>query len=58
MRKLSLLLAVAFGPSLVAVFYALLIQSHTAAFNSHANEYRKWPWGFGMYKYDMWLDKA
>lgn len=47
MRKLLFLLGIALGPSLIALLYALLVQDHTAAFNSYVNEYRKWPWRAG-----------
>lgn len=47
MRKLCFLLAIAVGPSLIALLYALLVQDHTVAYNSYVNEYRKWPWRAG-----------
>lgn len=46
-RKLMMLLAIAVGPSLLSVAYSLITDSHTAAFNSYVNEYRRWPWRAG-----------
>ena len=35
MRKLFFLLAIALGPSLIAIFYGLLVQHNTAAYNTY-----------------------
>jgi hypothetical protein len=42
-----MLLAVAFGPWIIAFAYALLAPGQTAAYNDYLNEYRKWPWRAG-----------
>jgi len=48
MRRWCTLLGIAFGPWVIAVAYVLLVQGHTAAYNSWENEYRKWPWRAGV----------
>jgi hypothetical protein len=51
MKRWCTLLAIALGPSIIALAYALLVQNHTAAYNTYVNEYRKWPWRAGVYHY-------
>ena len=47
MRKLHIILALAFGPALIALAYGLFSHVDTTAFNTNVNEYRKWPWRAG-----------
>lgn len=48
MKSWCTLLSVAVEPSVIAFAYVLFVQGHTAAFNSHIDEYRKWPWRAGV----------
>jgi murein DD-endopeptidase MepM/ murein hydrolase activator NlpD len=51
MRRWCTLLGIAFGPWVIALAYVLLVQGHTAAYNTYVNEYRKWPWRAGVSRY-------
>ena len=47
MRKLHIILALAFGPALIAACFAFLMPQGGSAYNTYVNEYRKWPWRAG-----------
>jgi len=51
MRKLHIILALAFGPALIAACFAFLMPHGGSAFNTYVNEYRKWPWRAGSWHY-------
>jgi murein DD-endopeptidase MepM/ murein hydrolase activator NlpD len=51
MKRWHMLLGTAFGPWVIALAYVLLVQGHTAAYNTYVNEYRKWPWRAGVEHY-------